>query len=723
MGQRLPYIVKQFRGIDQHRAKSMLTPEFADDTRNVIVSSTGGLEKQKIPVAYTPAIGGIAAGPQEFYNFQQGTGLRLLLAHFGSKLITFDSNFAPTTVDDTPSNAGTRFSFVKSNNTGLLANGVRMLKITSNGALQNWGISSPINAPSVSTGPMFANLDISAISRLAGVVTVQTAVAHGLLATNPFFISPNILAPLTEVNGAFINVTGGLRGIGESTFDGVYKVATVPDATHFTYLQPGLNDIAAGAIVTGAVVIPSDRPTAITYTLGGATFRYSFKNNVDGTEGSASPASVTTGNGTFVVGLEGDIPTDPQVDTICWYGSLDAGGTWFLIAEVPFIRANGVHPAMAYGITTPLNLAVSAQFINDPPPVGKYLMKWNGRIIVINFVGGTKQLAYSGYEQILRGRPEQCFPPRNRIIFDVGADELTGGGAYDGGILIFSKGNRVFRVSGILEDITTSAPVIFTSFLQELSWDQGMLSHYSGASTPFGFAWLASDKTVQLYNGQGAPVCLSDGVEPILRNITVGAELNCIGCHFNYLKRDWYVLAIPTNGSIQPNVILIFDLKAQDNMGTFIFDRTLDWVGVVEDNQAAFHLCFSSGGQVYDLQVGSDTIGGLTPLDKVYSTAGILTAFWRGGYNGNETPHRFKFLRYGRIVTDQPGFTVDVKMIDDDQYTFLKPLSETHIPDSSGKYTISRAVKRWQTQINFPPLDASANCIELQYEYHMKASR
>jgi len=55
--------------------------------------------------------------------------------------------------------------------------------------------------------------NISAISRASGIVTVTTTTPHGLIASDQVTIA----------------------GVSDSSFDGAFAVATIPDSLHFTY--------------------------------------------------------------------------------------------------------------------------------------------------------------------------------------------------------------------------------------------------------------------------------------------------------------------------------------------------------------------------------------------------------------------------------------------------------------------------------------------------------
>ena len=76
------------------------------------------------------------------------------------------------------------------------------------------------------------NVAITSLTRSAGVVTSVTATPHNLSVGSKFAVFGTTGSPLTD-----------------STFQGVFAVATVPDSTHFTYPQPIANSSSTGGFI------------------------------------------------------------------------------------------------------------------------------------------------------------------------------------------------------------------------------------------------------------------------------------------------------------------------------------------------------------------------------------------------------------------------------------------------------------------------------------------
>jgi hypothetical protein len=82
-----------------------------------------------------------------------------------------------------------------------------------------------------------------------------------------------------------------------------------------------------------------------------------------------------------------------------------------------------------------------------------------------------------------------------------------------------------------------------------------------------------------------------------------------------------------------------------------------------------------------------------------------------------------KMYRRGRVVADQPGMTVQLRLIDDDTYKFRNPQYLNSALDSSGKFSINRKMKRVSVQMNWPIQDESLNVLELQMSFIPGADR
>jgi len=601
--------IKRFRGLNVWTSFAATSPEFASDLLNVIPSSSGAVEKLRVPVDLSEAITGLGSGPERFQQYQNSAGARQVIAQFGTDLYSYDLDWVSTLIDSDPDNADL-FDFIESNNLFFGVNGTRNLK-WDGASISKWGIDPPSAAPTLGATP-------------------------------------------------------------------------------------------AGAL---------------TFTLGGRRYRISFGNSVTGHIGNASDASAATGNlATQEQIVTGPASTDPQCDLAILWATVDGGGDYYFAQEITIVPL----AAPSFTDNTPddnLNFALIAPLINDVPPVGKYLATFQGRTFILNLTEDHQGVAYSGYERILVGRPEESFPENNRLRLALGADDIRGAGAIANGLVIFSRSNQMFILRGILQDVTVDAPVQLSAFLQPLPWSQGCFSHYSIAETPQGLVWLASDKTIQIYDGQNPPQSLSKYINPILRRITAGSEENARGEFFNYLEREWYVLTVSIDNSATNNLMIIIDLDpdAESNGGIFISDIEADDVGTVEDASGNRSLVIAAEGLLKQFIALSDTVNGIS--DPITATEEEMNAYWRSSPFGGEAPGLMKIFRFAHIVTDQSGFRIQTRLITEAE-DFRNPTLGLMDPlPEDGRYPVNQKGRRLMYEIQFPAEDVSANLLELSNSY------
>lgn len=478
---------------------------------------------------------------------------------------------------------------------------------------------------------------------------------------------------------------------------------------------------------------------------GGYLYGWAWKNSVTNTCSNISPLSVTTGN----VATKAFQPTalaspDPQVDTIVWFRTIDGGGDPYRLCEVnintgvittpnagTLVTVVGGTGNLQISDNTPdnaLDQATRGPLINTPPLVGKYVAVGQGRLFIFNLVGSPQDVIYSGYEQILFGRPEECFPPNNRLRLAIGADQIAGGGVLQAGVVAFSQTGRMYMLRGQVEDISLTVPVNFTQYLEELPWTLGCASHFAIMSTPYGLIWLAGDKTVMLFDGRNAPYDISQNLYPYLSQITPGTESQAVAGYFNWIERDWYVLLCCTNGAMAPNKLFLFAFNTPpgsdqpNSVEAFVSDIPAQiggatWVGLINTSKLQRMLCIAAQGFIQQLPVSSDTVNGITQdLTINPATAGNLSAYWRGGYFGNESPQRSKMFRFSRLVTDQDpkAFAQTIRLVDDKQNPFTNPRILGPLAMTDSRLGINQRAKRCSIEINFPQTDAPANVLELQ---------
>lgn len=517
--------------------------------------------------------------------------------------------------------------------------------------------------------------------------------------------------PFTNVNTRWVRVS--ITGMADASFNGTFTLVS-KQANILKFNQPNVAD----AVSTGGTVSSTLQP------LTSVDYKYSYKNSVTGHETSMSPDTLPA-FGTLQSAAHGTVlsftavnPPDPQYDTIVWYRTVDAGGDFFKHSE-NLIATFGLTIFDTYD-DTQLNNAIVGSLINNPPPSnGKYTAKFQGRVFIAGMADAPQDIAYSGYERIFVGRPEESFPPNNRLRLATGADDIRAIGVIQQGVIGFSKSDKMYMLRGIIEDITTSAPVQFTAYLEELPWQVGAFSHYSVVSTEYGLIWLSSDRNVRMFNGYSEPNIISANVWPILKSITPGQEANARAAYVNWLDRQWYALCIAVNGVTYNNLVLLFDLlpDPEQNAGIFVLDiGRVDSITTLEDTNGQRILVIGQGGNLMQIRTPSIAVNGLS--QGISSTNGSLYAYWRGGYFGNEDPEVNKMYRWGRIVSDQPtgaamAFIAMARLVDQEQRPFTNPQVKAMLQPVGEKFVVNTRAKRCSIEVDFPIKDVDINLLEL----------
>jgi hypothetical protein len=516
----------------------------------------------------------------------------------------------------------------------------------------------------------------------------------------------------------FVGTTQNISGFADTTFNGNFLVLSAVFVTSgstvyitsFTVTQDGPNVTPAGTGVLN---------TGITITTS-RTYAMAYYNSTTGHMGNIGPTTTIPGPLTNrVVLMSGPASTDPQVDGIAYFSTLDGGGNLYLnaILTTPSFESQFID----FKSDGNLNTLIQGPLLNGLPPLGNYLAVGQSRVFVANLVGASNQIAYSGYEQILIGRPEESFPPSNRLILQIGAESIFGIGILPAGVVAFSATNRMYMLRGNVEDITLSAPIQFSAYLQELPWKIGTLCHNSIQATPYGLIFLATDKTVQIFDGYSTLTDLSRPVYPTLQRMTKGFESLAKGAFFNWLNLDMYALTFPIDGSTVNNYTLFWILnKETSEIDIFPCNIPMTCVGTVTDPTFQRYLVIGNNGNLLNLPVSQDTTGGIGSTTIIPPTGGSLTAFWKSGYAGNESAQRSEMFRWARLIADQtitgspPSYSMGFALVNDTNFLLTNPFLIGPNVMTGSRVGINQRASRLSVEIDFPTADSSNNVLELQ---------
>lgn len=565
-------------------------------------------------------------------------------------------------------------------------------------------------------GDVSTIFNITAVGRANGVAYISFAVNNTILPREQFTVSGITAAVALSLNGTWIC---------SSTNNGTNQVF---------FLQPGLPDFPNTAPGVGSVVVGG-----YSDTISAALYQFTYGDSVLGHEGPASPASIPV---PLVTGLPTNmrayltIPTPPfgyGIDECFLYRLFDGGNIWVLVPG-PGGPANPTDSGFPISFTAPNSFIVigdafddtlliasqQANYTNYPPPTDmKYMAKWQGRLFGAGMKSAPQDIVYSGYDQVLRGQPEQSWFPFNRIRLAIGARNIKGFGVLMNGVVAWDESNLMYMLQGTIQDVIVTAPVVQTAQLLEEPWQSGLASHTSVQSTPRGVIWMDADKTIKIWNGifYGeliGPRDMSVNIYPLLKRITQSTLPLIQSAYFNWLDRDWYCLLIALDGSLTPTHILFFDLSAAgaDNLGCWITDIQADSIGIKENADGSRHLIISSQGNMYELYTNSSQVSGqhLNPT----ATTATLPAFWESGY-WQDNPHITKMFRYGRITTDQDGFKLITTVLNDESTRLrdTEPWSKDLPMSPGGRFATNRKGRRQKFMIVFPQADVDCSVQEL----------
>lgn len=194
---------------------------------------------------------------------------------------------------------------------------------------------------------------------------------------------------------------------------------------------------------------------------GAWIYAYSYKNSVTGHIGTASqksaPILVTAGN---LVVVQGIGSSDPQVDVIVLWRTVQGGSQLFYLDEIP---NPGTNTTWTYTDTTPdtgLNELIEAPIdgVNNPPPVGLLALSYHlGRIW-----GAVNNLVYfSTGPDVTAGNGNEAWSASNVFAFP---DTVTRLFPTASGILVFTVAD-VFIIQGLG---TPNSAFFSAPFLQDI---------------------------------------------------------------------------------------------------------------------------------------------------------------------------------------------------------------------------------------------------------------
>lgn len=299
-----------------------------------------------------------------------------------------------------------------------------------------------------------------------------------------------------------------------------------------------------------------------------------FQNSKTGHLSDLNSPSTTSGPCTnSEIDLSGIVVSaDDQVDTKLLLATSDGGdpNSLYLLAEI----ANGI---TTYIDNTPEEVLVTNQlyfFIDDfgnefgcagntPPPLqGKYCVKHRGRLWMLDqqnlfFSKAVSDLTLPN--GLVAGKYEESWPADNYFDVSEGAESGTGL-LSDGQTLYIGTERHVLRLLG--DDPTNfTQPEIVHPEVGVVNQEVWQLIYLEG--TPAGAMWLTPDCKV-IASDFSSYIDAGNPVQDILNRIN-RTTVSTVA-HAQFLADgplNLFVLSIPVDDSIQPNVLLVYNIKTK----------------------------------------------------------------------------------------------------------------------------------------------------------------
>lgn len=697
------HTISRFSGVNAYDSPMNVKPHYAQDCRNVIGDESGDLWVARLT---QKLIDFTKPGPPSFgpilslglLDDQVGGNPLRVITQQEAALVFAD---APAYANPTactglalPANPG-RLTYAQSASVLYFSSGKGGGKLLpGDPQVYRWGIVAPVLPVKQVASTTF--LGVVSIQRVAGVTTLAFTLPHGALVNDPVFVDSDPSATW------------------DASYAGTFKIASVVSPTAITYANPGPD---SGPFAR-AVYAPG-----ITATTG---YQYygSFGFSKTGHWSTVGPLSVATGPLTQQSpALISPVPPDPQDDRFALFRNFDGGGDWYLIGTYNLVPA-GPFPMQVVMVdsTSDDTLEDQAQtppYDNGVSPNGKYIAASVDRILMCGIPGNLNAVAFSGYDSINFGRPQESWPTFNSLAVGQGQAIPNGLGLTRYGWVIFTNNRSLFILRGTLQDVTVSAVQTPSFQLSELPFKIGCYSHYGIQQTPSGLVFLDDALKLKVFDGYWEPQSIAPVLNGFLKRITPGSQDIIASAYVEYLNRTWYILSVPLDGATSNNTTFIVDVDADQerNTGCWVTSYAIDdLVSALYRDGTRHILCAQSQSDVPPIVIPA-AAGWLTELPLLFSANDGLgempNAHYLTGYFGIKDEDGIdewgfiKMFRYLRETTNLPNITVMACIVDGSDYTFDNPLVQKF--DFQGTYgAINMKGRAIALDFIFPPNSADA---------------
>lgn len=325
--------------------------------------------------------------------------------------------------------------------------------------------------------------------------------------------------------------------------------------------------------ITWFAVSPAPGSAGQVTLVKGRQYFLIFNNSISGGMSDLSPVSISTGALTagqvFLSQLQ--VSTDPQVDTKTILATADGGNqtTLFLVAIVPNSATTAVdnlsetllEANTVYQETDNSGIPHGVAF-NDPPPNGSFPIKYRGRLYMVlgSFLFFSKNLGdLTTSSGLIAGRYEECWPANFQMDISEGAE--IGRGLFTDGVVLYIGTQRHIRK---IQGDGPTGPYAFTSpeivfnevgILNQDVWQAIFLE-----GTPAGAMWLTPDYRC-IRSDFNTYANVGQQIQTTLNSINPSAQNTSWATFVGIGSYNFYVLAIPTGTSTQPDTLCVYNIK------------------------------------------------------------------------------------------------------------------------------------------------------------------
>jgi hypothetical protein len=486
-------------------------------------------------------------------------------------------------------------------------------------------------------------------------LVVQYSTNLGLL-TGAGSGSPTVLSSSESATSPFFFCTNafGLYGCNGTHAYSVYNVSGTETLGSWGLPAPGsAPTVGLNGTGTGTLTLTLGRQYVFCYVA-----KWTDSNgNAHVHVGPPSPFSAGSGPCTNDIVLLGSMTasTNPRVTHKWIFATQDLGtnqtSAYLFLAEI-------TNATTTYGdqlTDAEEDITRVAPFsTNYPAPVGKFVVEYQNRKVVMG-VAGTPDFIYpSGLDEISIGIPEECFPVDVQFQVPGGIKLTTAGISYNNGLMVATP-DFWFRITG-----NTAA----TFQKQDDIISPGCVGPKAVTVAQNLMVWLGSDKRLWGWDGADNPVDLSFKIGTPMPGSSSMADISDAQLSFaevkvyNYGLYHFIVIGVSRTSSAAYDWIQVWDassVMSASGYRTLLSDGSQVGLALSDmftnDLMQAFANVLSGSTQYLYM---ADTTGKIFRWPDTFQDAGVnIQAYWSPGYSDSGMPGVIKQNMWLDVTTDR----------------------------------------------------------------------